>query len=360
MSNHTLWTRRSVLKSLGLGAAVFTGALPRLGHASPSDTGEGFRMVFLTDTHLDMKCSKENLSYISEWITDNAAELNIQFVGHHGDVGDRRGSGDIGEMLKASREALQPVMDAGIPLSVAIGNHDYDSASDTRPCEAFNDSAAFGRAFYEGQPWFGGTFEDETDDPGPDPGGAANHYVLLELGGRTFLFLTLELYPRDKVMDWADELVRVWYPTREVVVSTHAYLHRQGHLATGVGYDGFSRDDGPEYSNDGEEMWERYFKHWPHLRLVSGGHFIDEPRQNYLEQAGEHGNTVHSHFWNYQNWAYDDGELYNTRREGQYQAATVKMFDVRLDEEEVHIENYIPPAGAEGDPADPNHHDTWG
>ncbi len=360
MADHRLWTRRSLLKSLGLGAAAAAGALPKPGFAAPRELDDGFRMLFLTDTHLDMKCSKDNLSHIAQWITRNAAELNIQYVAHHGDVGDRRGTGGIGEMLKDCRQALQPVMDAGIPMSVAIGNHDYDSASDTRPCNAFNDPAAFGREFYEGQPWFGGTFEEEAGEPGQDPGGTANHYVLSDVGGRSILFLTLELYPRDKVMAWADGLVKDTYPDREVIVNTHAYLHRQGHLASGVGYDGFSRTPGPEYSNDGEEMWERYFRTWANLRLVSGGHFIDEPRQNYLEQTGDHGNTVHSHFWNYQNWGYEDGELYNTRREGQYQAAMVKMFDVRLDDGEVHIENYIPPAGVEGEPADPDYHDTWG
>ena len=34
---------------------------------------------------------------------------------------------------------------------------------------------------------------------------------------------------------------------------------------------------------------------------------FDVPRQSYLEQVGDAGNLVHSHFWNYQNWDYRDG-----------------------------------------------------
>ena len=361
MRRGQLWTRRSVLKSLGSGAAAVvaagTGPLSRLVSGVAEEKA---RFVFLTDTHLDMKCSAANLAHIARWIVDNAEPLNIRYVAHQGDVGDRRGTGSIGEMLKASRDALQPIMDAGIPFSVAIGNHDYDVGSDTRPCEAFNDPEAFGMAFYEGQPWFGGTFEAEASEPGPDPGGTVNHYVAQEIAGHPFLFLTLELFPRDKVMDWAYHLVRERFPDHEVAVTTHAYLHREGHLCAGVGYDGFSREEGPEYSNDGEEMWERYFRKWPNLRLVSGGHFIDEPRQNYLEQTGDDGNIVHSHFWNYQNWGYRDGALFNTRREGENQAAMVKLFGVDLAGGEVHIENYLPPAGVEGEAADPAHHRAWG
>ena len=358
MKHDKRWTRRSLLKS-GVAAIAAAGVFPLTGYVG-SATDDRARFLFLTDTHLDMKCSAPNLAYIARWITDNAEALNIRYVAHHGDVGDRRGTGSIGEMLKASRDALQPVMDAGIPFSVAIGNHDYDVASDTRPCEAFNDAEAFGQSFYDGQPWLGGTFEGEAAKPGADPGGTANHYMTQEIAGHPFLFLVLELFPRDKVMAWADDLVKKQFPEHEVVVTTHAYVHREGHLCTGVGYDGFSREEGPEYSNDGEEMWEKYFKTWPNLRLISGGHFIDEPRQNYLEQTGDAGNTVHSHFWNYQNWGYSDGELFNTRREGENQAAMVKMFEVCFNENEVYIENVIPPAGVEGEPADPAHHNTWG
>jgi len=355
---HDPITRRTALKALGIGAAAAAWPLP--GEASPTPSGDAFKMVFLTDTHLDMKCSRENLAHIAQWICANAQKHNIRYVAHQGDVGDRRGSGDIAQMLKASREALQPIMDAGIPLSVAIGNHDYDLGSNTRPCAAFNDPAAFGRAFYTGQPWFGGTFEEEHPEPGADPGGTVNHYVLQEIAGRPFLFFVLELYPRDKVLAWADTLARERFPNHEIIVTTHAYLHREGHLATGVSYDGFSRTPGAEYSNDGEEMWERYFRTWPNLRLISSGHFIDEPRQNYLAQTGKHGNTVHSHFWNYQNWGYQDNALINTRREGPNQAAMLKILELDTSGNQVHIRHYLPPANTEADPAHPNHHPTWG
>ena len=62
----TAWTRRSVLKS---GAAAIAGAaaFSRPGTV-PGAATERARFLFLTDTHLDMKCSQANLSSIAYWI----------------------------------------------------------------------------------------------------------------------------------------------------------------------------------------------------------------------------------------------------------------------------------------------------
>jgi hypothetical protein len=350
--NSTQISRRSFLHTGGLALAA-AGAGLSFPAAPREPPGEAFTLAFMTDTHLDMKCSAANLRAMSEWIARQASDLNIRFVAHQGDVGDRRGSADIGEMLRQASSALQPIRDAGVPLSVAIGNHDYDSGSDTRPCHAFNRPDTFGVAQYAGTSGFGGTFEAE-EGTGPDPGGSVNHYFTQVLGERPFLFITLELFPRDKVMAWASGLVHERFSGHEVVVVTHAYINRWGDLCEGFNYDGFSREEGPEYTNDGVSMWRRYFRTWKNLRLVMSGHFIDAPRQNYLPQTGEHGNLVHSHYWNYQNWGYQNGALYNIRGGGEHQAAFIKLVCVDAGKNQVTLRNYVPSARVAGEEAYPD------
>lgn len=307
---------------------------------------EAFSLVFMTDTHVDMKCSEYNLQSMADWIIDQEDTLNIRHVGHLGDVGDERGSGDLTAMLHKARNVLQPVMDAGIALSVAIGNHDYEPMG-SRSADVFNRPDAFGLELYEG------TFEQETEEPGLDPGGTINHYSTQEIYGRPYLFLTLEYYPRDKVLDWADNLVQNVLPDHEVIVSTHAYLNEYGNLSTST-YN--QTVPGPEYSNSGASMWERYFKYWKNLRFILNGHFINTPRQNYFEQTGVHGNVVHCHFFNYQNWGYKFGSLYYVTESGLNQAATLKIFTLYPASNRVVIRNYTPSAGKEIEAAVPNTH----
>jgi hypothetical protein len=355
-------TRRQFIRTgtHGLGLLAMTSAVsPFLsGTESAPAAGEGsFTFAFLTDTHLDMKCSEANLAAIARWIVANKDPLRICHVGHQGDVGDRRGSGDIHAMLRMSRRALQPVADAGIPLSVAIGNHDYDASSNTRPCEAFNQPDTFGLEFYGGKPWFGGTFESGTarGRAGVDPGGTANHYFVQRVSGHPMLFLTLELFPRDKVLAWASKLVHDRFPDHDVIVTTHAFLDdKTGQRCREVTYPGFSRAPGGEYSNDGDEMWEKHLKFWKNLRLVTSGHFINGPRQAYLQQRGVHGNIAHAHFWNYQNWGIEKGELVRSVRAGPHQASMLKLFKVQLPENRVFMENLLPSVPGEGEPAHPD------
>jgi len=312
-----------------------------------------FSFIFMTDSHTDMKCSEANQRRMAEWIAANAEAMNLRYVAHHGDVGDMRGSGSIEAMLKMARKALEPIRQAAVPFSVAIGNHDYDFRYNGRPAQAFNAEDVFGLPFYANQRWFGGTFESEIDEPGLDPGGTVNHYQTREINGRKFLFLTLEFFPREKVLRWADELVRRRLPDHYVVINTHAYLDSYGNLSNTIpnSYTGFVGNEGDEYSNHGREMWDKYFKHWPNLRIISNGHYTKDHRQQYLAQTGEHGNTVHSHFWNYQNWGYKDDQFFEARSDGENQSTMIRIFKLRLAEQRVTIEHFMPPLRIEGEPA---------
>jgi hypothetical protein len=352
-----VYSRRGLLRAGGGLGLMALGNAPGLWrnvcHGQPPGSDE-FTFVFMTDSHLDMKCSRDDLQLAATWIADNAQRLNLRYVAHQGDVGDKRGSGSIAEMLKLARQALNPIVKARIPCSIAIGNHDYDFQYDGRACTAFNHHDAFGAAFYADRPWFKGTYESETTEPGLHPGGTANHYFTQEIAGRKFLFLVLEFFPRDKVMTWADDLVRNRIPDHDVIVTTHAYLDNTGELIDDVRavYSGFAGNTGGEYSNTGKDLWNKYFKNWRNLRMVTSGHIHTAPRQRYVQKIGVHGNTVHTHFWNHQNWIYRDGAFHYIKS-GEHQTLMLKIFKVSPANNRVMVENYLPLLGLEGEPAMP-------
>lgn len=355
-------TRRSFLsRSIATGAAVGLGTQMHaradtdwLDATLPPD--RGFTIVGIPDVHLDFLCKLDHLTTISEWIVARAGKLNIRFVAQLGDAGDRRGSGSIGEMLAACRRGFSPLTQAGIPVSVCMGNHDYDHPSARRANPSWTADSAFGMSFYRDMRGFGGTFESETTDPGPDPGGTANHFFTFRAAGVDMLMLCLELGPREKVMKWADHLVRERFPHHSVIVFTHSYLHTDGTLVTDgtafnpKGYSGFPTDEGPEYTHDGKDMWERYLRHWPNLRMVHSGHAIAGPRQASLAQKGEHGNPVAGLFYNWQEWGYDAERKEMVRGiPVPHGAAMIRLFHIRPAEKTVHIANFLPSAGVEGE-----------
>lgn len=359
-------TRRSFLgRSMACGAAVGLGSRMHartqadwLDATLPAD--RGFTIVGIPDVHLDFLCKSNNLTTMSEWIVARARKLNIRFVAQLGDAGDRRGTGTIGEMLAACRRGFAPLTQAGIPVSVCMGNHDYDRPSAQRPNPSWTADPAFGMPFYQDMRGFGGTFESETEDPGADPGGTANHYFTFHAAGVDMLMLSLEYGPREKVMKWADHLVRERFPDHSVVVFTHSYLHTDG---TVVGNDspfnpkgcaGFSTEDGPEYTHDGKDMWDRYLRHWRNLRMVHSGHAIAGPRQASLAQKGEHGNPVAALFYNWQEWGYDAEKKQMVHGLSvPHGAAMIRLFHIRPAENTVHIANFLPSAGVEAEASIP-------
>ncbi len=361
-------TRRSFLgRSLGAGAAL--GLASARGGSPSAEAGwlntalspeEGFTIVGIPDVHVDFMCTGERLATVSEWIVARAQHLNIRYVAQLGDAGDRRGSGSHGEMLATSRRGFEPIVRAGIPLSVCIGNHDYDRASNARINNEWNREEAFGMSLYQNAPGFGGTFESESDDPGPDPGGTVNHYFTFEAAGVKMLMLCLELGPREKVMKWADHLVRNRFPDHSVMAFTHSYLDTDSLLVdeskrgNPKRYAHFSTEEGPEYTHDGKDMWERYLRHWPNLRMVHSGHSISGPRQAWLDQSGENGNKVAGLYYNWQEWGYDAEKkemIHGLSVE--HGASMIRLFQIRPAAKSVHIANFLPSAGVEADPSFP-------
>lgn len=357
MSSYTFSPRIShvLLMSLILFAVHASGICQASGHEQHSS--DAFTFVIIPDTHYSSKCTVEQLEVLTDWIIDNAPQLNILMVGHLGDVADERGEAGLGGCLAAAGKVFKRIVDADIPISVAMGNHDRledfdecypDGKKIRQPARLFNN--AFGREFYENREWFGGIYEDEVDDPVISSAGTANHYIVIDTPAGGFLVLTLEYYPRVDILDWAQNVVER-YPEHHVIVLTHAYLNLDGTLFSNTNGSGKRSH---ERSISAEEMWKSYFSHWKNLRFIMNGHYINEegPRQYYLPQVGIHGNGVHSHVINYQNWIYIDGQLKKVGRS----SLVVRLLTFYPQKNMVVMRNYLPEADVDVEPAEPAEH----
>src|SRR5262249_24585191 len=129
--------------------------------------------------------------------------------------------------------------------TLARGNHDL--ARGVSRVGGLMDSY-FPPAGFLQYPWFRETFESGRMD---------GTFALAELGGQSWVVLSLEYGPRDAMLDWADRILREHAPL-PAMVAAHAYLYSDA-----TRYD-HARAPYQEYnphdlaleggSNDGEEM----------------------------------------------------------------------------------------------------------
>lgn len=217
----------------------------------------------------------------TDWIRDNAGNMNVRFVVHEGDITQ---TDDDGEWAIA-RQAMA-TLDGRVPYCLCLGNHDmgyrktegsptsYRTAADRKT--GFN--RFFPRSDFEHLPGFGGTF-GETHE---------NSYRLFEAAGRHFMIVSLEFKPRDAVLEWAGRIVRE-HPDHRVIVLTHAYLDSSGKR---IAHDAYAVE-----GNSGEQMWQKLVSRHPNIFLVLCGHRLGEAR---LTSTGEQGNRVHQLLCDYQ------------------------------------------------------------
>lgn len=194
----------------------------------------------------------------SEWLVANAAEQNLKFVTHVGDVVDW---GNVApKQYTRVRDGLSP-LDGKIPYSLTVGNHDTaavcqggsacpgQSASiGVRDTAAFN--AALGGSRYAN---LGGQFEAGKVD---------NSFSVFEGGGQDWMVLNLELWPRQAAIDWAKKVVAS-HPKHNVIVATHSYLDSDGSIG---------RSSGGYGATSPMHLFDSLIKVYPNVVMVMSGH----------------------------------------------------------------------------------------
>lgn len=192
------------------------GALPP--RFSPRE-GE-FMVAVLPDTQIYAQSFPATFESQLRWIAEHAAEYNIVFVSHVGDIVQTAGVQAEWDVATAAYDWIE---DIDLPHGFSIGGHDtsggYTREIDSS-CSPFSNTdcthqefmAAFGPERYADRAWFGGA----------SPSGRST-YQLVSVGDLDLLFLHLPQDTPVAEVEWAGEVLDA-HPRALAHVTTHRYL----------------------------------------------------------------------------------------------------------------------------------------
>lgn len=180
------------------------------------------------------------------WLVNNRSNLNLKYLTHSGDVVNWGNQEPI-QFVRAS-DATNILDGSGIPYAYALGNHDTGAVAvggsaapgntrlNLRNTEPFNN--AFPLSRFKN---VGGTYELGKVD---------NLYQTFSAGGVDWLNITLEIWPRQGVVDWAKQVVAS-HPYHNVIITTHAFADATGIFPT----TGFYGDTTAQIYGNGSGMY---------------------------------------------------------------------------------------------------------
>ena len=258
-------------------------------------------LIVLPDTQYYAHYYPDTFSAQTSWILQAKAARNIAAVLHVGDIVDDAFA--IPEWNVAG--PAMRLLDGKLPYVVVPGNHDLGSDRSTLINDYFSPDSL---------PWITGTMT---------VGHIENNYSLVDIGLRTWLVVGLEYGPRDAVVAWADQVLKV-YADWPAILLTHAYLdggdgtryHSPDQACYPTGYT-------PEQGiNDGEMMWQKLVVPNPNVHLVLCGHYA-VARQT---SARPDGSLVHEIVSDYQWWeGVSNGFGYLRAMEFDYQRGEIRV-----------------------------------
>jgi len=140
-----------------------------------------------------------------QWLSDNQQPLNLKFVAQ---IGDNVNWGVVDPVQFTRADNAVKILDAsGVPYSLAVGNHDTaavtvggsaapgDVHANLRDTTAFNQTFPLSR-FSNVQ----GSFEPNKVD---------NMWQTFTAGGDNWMLITHEMWPRESVIQWMEQLGRL-------------------------------------------------------------------------------------------------------------------------------------------------------
>lgn len=233
----------------------------------PAVTDYAYSFVAVGDTQIICESYPEHMATLYDWIVDNVEAKKIAYVFGLGDITNRTTST---EWQVAKREIAK--LDGVVPYSLVRGNHDK--------INAFNN--VFKAEAYMSQ--FEGFFEE---------GKADNTWRTFSVAGVDYLFINMDYGASDAILNWAGEAIEA-HPHHRVIISTHAYMHRNGVRLTAavstVSPNQKNLTDGSV--NNGQQMWNKLFSKYENIFMVLSGHVSTE-NVEMSTAKGVHGNTVY-------------------------------------------------------------------
>lgn len=294
-------TRRRTLAFLGsLGGLSLTSSQRTAARGDGDTAGPAvdpdteFSVAIFPDTQYYAEQDNGIFEGMGQWVADNEAEFNIEMFLHEGDIVQNYGS-DNDDEWDIAQDAIGRIDDADIPTVLSLGNHDADNIRDPQtfrsrfPASRYEETGRTNETVLD---W--GTFESAPE----------NAYLLQEIEGERFLFLTLEFGPRDAVLEWSGRIMQDYSEATTILV-THTYLFHDGTRTDSndahapSNYEGGLLPSGSDYNN-GEQMWRSELHFHENLAAVHSGHHIGGPFVARRKDRAKTGSRVHQMFMNYQ------------------------------------------------------------
>ena len=119
-------------------------------------------------------------------------------------------------------------------------------------------------------------------------GDSYNSAHFFTAGKLDYMVVTLDFGAKDDVLDWANEII-ARHPNRNVIITTHAYLFRDGTTLDSGDIEPASKGDATR--NNGDQMWDKLVSKHSNIVMTLSGH---DPWSSIVrtELTGDNGNKV--------------------------------------------------------------------
>lgn len=222
----------------------------------PPAGGSTFSFAVIPDTQNEVYAGEQRMQKRVEWLLANREAEDLRWVSHIGDVHNWPTPDEI--QFSNMSSWLRP-LDGVLPYMLAVGNHDTAAVCPGgSACPGANanlglrDTTMWNKYYSPARFGYEGVFEAGKSD---------NGWRTFSAGGKDWLILTIELWPRTAVIGWAEQVVAS-HPGHNVIVVSHEILNSDGSLSYGNGGYG---------ANSPAALWNE-LDDYPNVQMMFSGH----------------------------------------------------------------------------------------
>ena len=232
-----------------------------------------YSIAFLPDIQYSTQNFQDKLTYIFDFLLENAENRNIQYVIGLGDITNRNTAAEWQTIFKQTQR-----LNGKLPYSLVRGNHDvtYNDYA-----ELFDATYGKPTSYYYGHVKQNGGFMNENS--------VKNTYLLFEVGEVKYIIINLDFGATDDVLAWAGGVLEQ-YPDHRAIIATHGYFNADATVLDAGDYAAPSAYN--KKWNDGDDMWEKLFRKHENIDLIVSGH-IGQDDFSCATAKGDHGNDVY-------------------------------------------------------------------
>ena len=200
-----------------------------------------YTFAVLGDTQMVTEVYPNDFPKIYDWILNNKESKNIQFVMGLGDITNK----STDKEWKLAMENIDRMLGV-VPFSIPRGNHDTVAS--------YNKYVPFD------------TYKVIVD--GAYNNTMLNTYKKFTIGERKFLLFALDFGPSAAVLNWASEVVEA-HPDHNVIITTHAYIFRDGEF-----HDASKPYPPSQFGGvlNGDQIWDKFVRKHENIVMVLCGH----------------------------------------------------------------------------------------